>query len=315
MGYNILIAGSGQLGSRYLQGLSKFNDLLNIFVFDISDDSLNVARLRWEACNNNFHQVHYIKEYNGLPKLIDLAIVSSTAKVRVEIVKNITLNTQVNYWILEKILATSISDLNEIRSLIMPSLDAWVNTPLHLWPLYQHLATKYTSPKKVSAKFLNFDGLACNSIHYIDFISRWVNSEVELIDITGLKKKWISAKREGFYEIEGMMSVKFQDGTLLYMSSKIDNEDYIAQIVVEGETWYINENDGYAKSSYGNEIFGKTLLQSELTALLLEEIFNTGNCNLPNLEQSITQHIPLIYNLKKHWNKFMNFEIERLPIT
>jgi len=247
--------------------------------------------------------------------LIDLAIVSSTANVRVEIVKNITLNTRVNYWILEKILATSIDDLNEIKSLIMPSIDAWVNTPLHLWPLYQHLATKYTSPKKVSAKFLNFDGLACNSIHYIDFISRWVNSEVELIDITGLKKRWISAKREGFYEIEGKMSVKFQDGTLLYMSSKIDNEDYIAEIVVDGETWYINENDGYAKSSYGNEIFGKTLLQSELTALLLEEIFNTGNCNLPNLEQSINQHIPLIHNLKKHWNQFMNFEIERVPIT
>ena len=43
MAYNILIAVAGQLGSRYLQGLFKFNDLLNIYVFDISDDSLKTA--------------------------------------------------------------------------------------------------------------------------------------------------------------------------------------------------------------------------------------------------------------------------------
>jgi hypothetical protein len=315
MAYNILIAGAGQLGSRYLQGLSKFNDLLNIYVFDISDASLKAARLRWEACNNNFHQVHYIKEYNKLPQLIDLAIVSSTANVRLEVVKNITLSTKVNYWILEKILATSISDLNEIKSLTITSLDAWVNTPMHAWPLYKNLATKYSSPKNVSAKFLNFNGLACNSIHYIDFIARWVNSEVELIDLTSLKERWIPAKREGFYEIEGIMSVKFKDGTLLNLSSKNDNKDYIVEIAVEGETWHINENDGHAKSSFGNEIFEKTLLQSELTAIFLEQIINTGNCDLPTLEQSINQHIPLIHNLKKHWNQFMDFEIDRVPIT
>ena len=232
-----------------------------------------------------------------------------------EIVKNITLNTEVNYWILEKILATSISDLNEIKSLTMSSLNSWVNTPMHAWPLYKYLVTKYTSPKKVSANFLNFNGLACNCIHYIDFISRWVNSEVEVIDLTSLKDSWIPAKREGFYEIEGRMSVKFKDGTILNMSSKDDDKDYIVEIVVEGETWHINENDGHAKSSYGNEIFEKTLLQSELTAIFLEQIVNTGNCELPNLEQSINQHIPLIHNLINHWNQFMDSEIDRVPIT
>jgi saccharopine dehydrogenase-like NADP-dependent oxidoreductase len=43
MAYNILIAGAGQLGSRCLQGLSKFIDLFDIYVFDISDDSKNIA--------------------------------------------------------------------------------------------------------------------------------------------------------------------------------------------------------------------------------------------------------------------------------
>jgi hypothetical protein len=315
MAYNILIAGAGQLGSRYLQGLSKFKDLLNIYVFDISDNSLKTAQSRWEECNNNFHQVHYLKEYNQLPKLIDLAIVSSTANVRVEIVKNITLNTKVNYWILEKILAASLSDLNDLRSLTMGSLNSWVNTPMHAWPLYKYLTTKYTSPKNVSANFLSFNGLACNCIHYIDFISRWIKSEIENIDIVGLKKDWVPSKRQGFYEIEGKMSVRFKDGTILNMSSKVGDKDYTVEIHVEGETWQINENEGHAKSSSGIEIFEKTLLQSELTSIFLEQIINTGNCDLPTIEQSINQHIPLIHNLTNHWNQFMNTEIDRLPIT
>jgi hypothetical protein len=315
MAYNILIAGAGQLGSRYLQGLSKFNDLLNIYVFDISDDSIKTAQSRWEECNNNFHQVHYIKNYINLPQLIDLAIVSSTANVRVEIIKNITLNNQVNYWILEKILATSISDLNEIKSLTKDSLKSWVNTPMHAWPLYKYLTTKYTSPKNVSAYFLSFNGLACNCIHYIDFISRWVKSDIENIDLIGLKKDWVASKRQGLYEIEGKMSVKFKDGTILNMSSKVGDKDYTVEIHVEGEIWQINENDGHAKSSSGIEIFEKTLLQSELTAIFLAQIINTGNCDLPNIEESINQHIPLIHNLTKHWNGFMNVEVDRLPIT
>ena len=58
-----------------------------------------------------------------------------------------------------------------------------------------------------------------------------------MVDLTGLKERWIPAKREGFYEIEGNMSVKFKDGTILNMSSKVGDKDYTVEIHVEGETW------------------------------------------------------------------------------
>ena len=99
------------------------------------------------------------------------------------------------------------------------------------------------------------------------------------------------------------------------MTSKFEGKDYVVEIVVDGETWLINENAGYATCSNGIEIFEKTLLQSELTALFLEQIINTGNCDLPTIEQSINQHIPIIQALKDHWNQFMNTEMDRLPIT
>ena len=141
--YNILIAGAGQLGSRYLQGLSKVTNALQIYVFDISSESLLVAKERWEECNNSIHEVEYISDYNKLPNAINLTIVSSTANVRVEIIKNILQFSKVKYWILEKILAQNVDDLNVISNLIYDHNHAWVNTPMHTWPLYKELLNLY----------------------------------------------------------------------------------------------------------------------------------------------------------------------------
>lgn len=44
MEYKIAIIGAGQLGSRYLQGLSKVTLEIEIFVVDVSLNSLNLAK-------------------------------------------------------------------------------------------------------------------------------------------------------------------------------------------------------------------------------------------------------------------------------
>ena len=46
MDINVLIAGAGQLGSRYLQGLSYLSVKLNIWVYDISTTSLLLDKTR-----------------------------------------------------------------------------------------------------------------------------------------------------------------------------------------------------------------------------------------------------------------------------
>ena len=48
MSATILITGAGQLGSRYLQGLNNCRETLDIYVNDISEQSLQIAKQRWE---------------------------------------------------------------------------------------------------------------------------------------------------------------------------------------------------------------------------------------------------------------------------
>ena len=127
----ILIAGAGQLGSRYLQGMAKCRNTLDIYVQDISELSIQIARQRWEGeyqPSIDFHgeltesaaqhKITFESSFEKIPNKIDIAIVATNADVRPQVVKQITANNEVRYWILEKILAQS--EVTQMQSLWQP---------------------------------------------------------------------------------------------------------------------------------------------------------------------------------------------------
>ena len=61
----IVIVGAGQLGSRYLQGLSLCKIPLKIFIIDPNGNSLLTAKMRWNQAVNHEtnHQVHFFKKF------------------------------------------------------------------------------------------------------------------------------------------------------------------------------------------------------------------------------------------------------------
>ena len=103
---NILIIGTGQLGSRYLQGLAVCSTIIDIWCFDPSLDSLKTAKERWEEVEGSStrHKNHWIQNFSELPKKIDLAIVATTADVRLQVVQGISQHCSIRYLVLEKVL-------------------------------------------------------------------------------------------------------------------------------------------------------------------------------------------------------------------
>ena len=134
----ILIAGAGQLGSRYLQGLAKCQNALDIYVQDINEQSLQIAKQRWEQVFKTVypdtvsgmtppaiqHKVTFLSSIEKIPKKINIAIVATNADVRPQVVKQIVTNSEVCYWILEKVLAQSELALDEILSMTQNSFGA-----------------------------------------------------------------------------------------------------------------------------------------------------------------------------------------------
>lgn len=316
MAYKILLAGAGQLGSRYLQGMADYEVPLDICVYDISKSSLELAQNRWLEVVNDLveHRVQYVSDLVALPSKFDLAIVATTAQVRSDIVQNLSTKFEIKYWVLEKVLAQSVEQLLRIENSIGQTGNAWVNTPMHMWSLYSKLAEMYPHRPPVHALFEGFSGLACNAIHYIDFICRWNNSEILSIDSSGLEKLWKPAKRNDNYEIEGEMAISFADESSLTLR---DRYGILPKAIVgiEGKEWRIFESEGYAVDNYGERIYGLAEFQSQLTPHLIKSIFENGYCNLPTLAESIKQHQPFLKSLLDHWNLYMPQKKNILPIT
>jgi hypothetical protein len=93
MSATILIAGSGRLGSRYLRGFANCQNTLDIYVQDISVQSLQTAKQRWEQVVKTVstdtvsgmtvpaiqHKVTFISSFEKIPKKINIAIVATNA--------------------------------------------------------------------------------------------------------------------------------------------------------------------------------------------------------------------------------------------
>jgi hypothetical protein len=313
----VLLAGAGQLGSRYLQGMAKHKQPLEISVCDPSAASLEGAALRWAemgaACE--VHDVHWITDLADLSGEFDLAVLATTADVRPELAQRIAAQGRIKNWVMEKVLAQSLQGLDSLQQAVGPYGSAWINTPMYMWSLYRQLREKFVGNSPVHASFEGFRGLACNAIHYIDFVSRWNGAVITEVDTSGLERSWHPAKREGFFEVDGLLELKFEDGSTLRMATGAGLPPYSVQISAAGQEWKVSESGGFALSADGMRIEGSTAFQSQLTSPLMEAIFDKGECALPTLAQSDQQHRVFLSALLKHWNSVMPARSDILFIT
>ena len=181
--------------------------------------------------------------------------------------------------------------------------------------MYQQIRKLYKSGTLIEASFEGFRGLVCNAIHYIDFVSRWNGARLLDIDVSNLNPFWFEAKRKQFFEVDGELFARFDDGSKLKLATGSNIKSYQARLKFSDHDWDVNEGQGIARSSDGREIFGCTEFQSQLTAPLVKAIFSGEPCGLPTLTESIQQHAIFLKTIIDHWNTHMPNKVERLPIT
>ena len=313
----VLVCGSGELGSRYLQGIKHHELPLRIFVYDPSKNSLDLSKTRWDEvkCNENLHSISFHKSLEGIKGIINLCIVSTTANVRLKVVNDVSKLLKVENWILEKVLAQRVDDLDSILVSIGANSKAWVNTSRRIMPWHQAIKDELDHKSKFHFSVSGSHwGLACNAIHFLDLFCWWSKQSLENIDTGDLSNNWIESKRKNFWEIEGTLKAKFSGNATASLTAT-KNDMPVRIKIVNKKEWEINESDGLAMRSDGLTIRGAIDYQSTLTPLLIKSILTNGCCNLPSLEESVSMHKVLIKNLHAHWNEYGNANIAYLPIT
>ena len=316
--YKILLVGSGQLGSRYLEGIAKSKLSLKVTVVDKSKSALKKAKEIWHFKNKTdpkkeilWHQK--LPSYNTK---YDLAIISTSSSGRAKLISDISKKFIIKFWLLEKILAQSTDELDLIHFSTSKSNKVYVNTPRRIMKWFKKIKSEILGSKVL--KIISTDnkwGLACNAIHYIDFVSWLTNKSLVSVNTKKLNKKWFNSKRKGYQEVDGELLVKFQNNIELLMKSNPNLEKKLKLSLSNRILWTIDEKKGVAKSTTGKKILGKIELQSKMTSSLIKQILIYGFCDLPELKESIVQHKKLIESLLKHWNKVNNRNDNLLPIT
>lgn len=319
MKYTVLLVGAGQLGSRYLQGMVGAVSHLDVTVVDSSPRALETARSRWiEAGGEHCH--HQIRWANDIPselEKIDLVLVVTSAKGRAELVTQIASQMSVRYWVLEKVLAQSVEELEIIARVTALSHGAWVNTPRRMMVWHESLkkAFEYKGPIKALYS-ADLWGLACNSIHFCDLISCWMDEKLDSIDIKSLGPQWFESKRVGYFEVTGKLVAHFSKGSTLTLESHDHAEIQPLQIdLADGTTWKIDEVNGVAFNTNGDHIDGRLEFQSQLSGRLVDDILLQGQCALPSVQESAAMHSIFLKAMITHWNLSQKRNDDCVPIT
>lgn len=314
---SVLIAGAGQLGSRYLQGMSLCETPLRIHVYDVHDGSLKQALSLWNEVigQSSRHVISLHQELDQIPGAIDLAIVSTSSNVRPMVVGAIGERAQVKSWILEKVLAQSESALEQILASVGDS-NAWVNTFRRVVPWHQELMTHLMQGQPIELSVQgNSWGLACNSVHFLDLVAWWTGETLVEVHTTQLENQWIEAKRAGFFEIHGTLVAHFSGGSVARLTAH--QGDYFCKVGVNQHPmkWMIDEEMGVARRSDGLEVRGSLPFQSQFTAKVVDAIVSGHGCQLPSLRESVRLHKVFIAGMLKHWKEKADPHAAAVPIT
>ena len=315
--FKVLLCGAGELGSRYLQGLKACNSSLEIFVYDPKEKSLMLAKSRWDeiSVKDVPHEISFHTSLKKLNSIIDLAIITTTSDVRLNVVNQVLNSTTVNSWILEKVLAQSAEDIKLLLCSLSDCPYVWVNIPRREMNWYQEIRINldWSSETIFSVSGGNW-GLACNSIHFLDLFSWMSGNTIKQINTSHLQTNWFESKRKGFWEVNGSLEAVFSDGSCSYIHSS-DTNDRVQIEIRNGLVWNINEDEGIAQRNDGFALMGKVDLQSNITTSIVDSILEKKDCNLPSLAESSQTHKIFLNAMLDHWRENKNSQASILPIT
>lgn len=319
---NVCIIGAGNIGSRHLQGLKKVKFPLSIEVVDPSIKSLEIARQRYEQVESSVnHKISFLSNLSKVSKKIDLAIIATNSDVRRLVIEKLFQRSSVKYLLLEKTLFQKKEDYPYVENLLLKNnVKTWVNFSMRTIPFYHSLKGKFNTPLQMVVSGSQY-GLVTNTIHFVDYIAFLTNSYDFKVSTDGLDQKLIASKRPGFSELNGTLSIRFKDGSIGSFTCYPDGDaPYIIEVFSKNYRCISRENDRKAEISSSptwewQELDSHIPYQSDMTNLVVEEIFKKGNCVLTPYDKAVKIHIQILEPLVKFLNRYSDKSYNLYPFT
>ena len=136
----IAVVGSGEIGSRHLQGLAKSKNKLSLYVVDSNNDSLELSKKRYNEIPNSLNDIKFLNNISLLPSAIDIGIISTTSIHRKQLIESLLKISSIKYMILEKIVFQNVEDFDTVVKLFSKNnTKSWVNCNRRTFKIYQKI--------------------------------------------------------------------------------------------------------------------------------------------------------------------------------
>lgn len=190
-------------------------------------------------------------------------------------------------------------------------------------PFYQEMKNFLPKNEKIYYTVQGGDwNLACGAIHFIDLLSFFTEETDIEVDVRFLDKEIKESKRNGFGEFTGKLYCRTKNGNeLTLLSLNNSSAPCLVTMISESVFCVIDEVSGKAKITLKNNSWQweqtdfKFYYQSELTHLVVKDLFETGNCSLTPLHDSSLLHKPMVEGFICHIEKITNKKWGFCPIT
>jgi predicted dehydrogenase len=312
----VFIIGGGQLGSRHLQGASQVSFATDLHVVDPSEESLKVAKERFEQTHNGKHTLHLHTSLDDLPNQADLVIISTNSKPRLQIMENLLDRCSVKSWVLEKVLFTQLDEYKRAEQLIQEhQIPTWVNCPRRSYPDYLSLKDRIGTPSSLRMN-LEMPGflIASNGLHFADLFSYFLDDpDTITFDASGLDKQFVEAKRSGYVEVNGELKCSSGNNHLTINNTAAGSVSQSLQITTDQHRITVQESHQPSLVIAGENTQWKVEVspfempfQSALTTYLVESIIQNNTCDLPDYKVAQRVHVAFLEELEKHFQTQLN---------
>jgi len=319
----IAIIGSGNIGSRHLQALTKLPFSVEISVVELNREAQQMAlqRLKEISHNEKTHKVLWFEYLNDLKGNFDLTIVATISSGRAGLIKKL-LTLGHRRFLIEKIVCQSISEYETLlKNLKKFKAKGWVNTNQRYFTAYRKIRKYFSKSKIIHISLTTGDyGLGTNAIHYLDLFSWLVNDYKISLDGNSLHNKLLPNKRgKNLVEFTGSIigtvssgssvALTFMPGTDLPLLVNIYGNNGRHLLIDETNERILSITSKSVPFDYVYEHVSK------LTTKIVNDIITRDDCHLSTLENSYYLHRELFRILCKHIEKLTHKKTRICPIT
>ncbi len=272
----ICVVGVGNIGMRYVQGISKTFPDAQLVLIDCD------ARLK-ELAQLDLGNVLLLPSLDDIEVPIDLFVVATSCESRLSIYKR-CLELNPKYIILEKYLFKSRQEYEECLSLtrVPTFVNQWMYGSKTFDCLFENDA------QSVELRGSGW-GLACNSVHWMDVFKRHMNITHLQVGSDTVISEVFASKRTGYEEIFGELVFEDRDSDKTFKLVDMPDPSLVnmQKITVDGKVYTFD----FSKIIEGETVLSHFPYFSELIGGIVGEILEHGSCHLPLLEESISQHL------------------------